>query len=1175
MQPKNETIPWLDRPIAPFLPGLNKEAIFILFILGLAVFSCLYEIGERVISFDEVNHVVPSYDLYQGKGYHYNPMTHGPLQFHMIALAFFILGDSDTSARLPAALFGIGTIAFALLAYRRFLGRVGALAAGFFLLISPYMLFYSRYARNEIYIAFWAAGLLYAVLAYLESGKARYLYWFTLMNAMHFVDKATAYIFAGEITLFLGLFFIERVLRQKWEKPRYWRDFIYTLLALVGFIGVALVMVVTGKIPSVTGMSASPAFLSDFIPMARIVIPISLLGTLVSFVAAAYFLFKGFGLKRIRNERTFDLILLQVTIVLPLSAAIFIKAAGFDPLNYSNSNLMISGLFILPLAIVALVIGLWWRPRVWLKCMAIFWSIFVVFYSTFFTNGMGIPMGLIAALGYWSTQQVVQRGGQPLYYYLLLQVPTYEFLPAIGTLVAVYLGFRHRLWITSPGQSFQVPETNHPVINGRQSMDSINSEETGNPGIEPIESVIQDFERDVPPKKILSPLTNWFTHVRQEEPPETLLLQPPPTLALLVFWSISNLIVFSMAGERMPWLTIHIALPLILTAGWSVGYLIETTHWNEMNQHRNWLVVLLLVVFLASLMGIITLLLSANPPFQGKTIDQLQTTNVFLSYLGMLILSGYSLIRLLKEWRFADLRRVTLFIVFAFLAVLTIRTAIRAVYLNDDTALEFLVYAHSARGPKIALAQIEDISYRTMGGKDIMVAYDNDVNYPYWWYLRDYPNKVNFSDKPTNELRNYSIVIVGETLFNEVDSILGSDYDKIEYMRLWWPMEDYKNLTWERIASALIDPQVRNAIFQIWFNRNYQPYAYLEMRDNLTLANWQPGLHMRLYIRKDTSSQIWKYGAASATWPALVDPYVSSKISLNADLIIGSSGSEPGQFNAPRQMAFATDGTIYVADSRNNRIQHLSADGKKVIAQWGTFADVSKGSAPGGTFYEPWGIAVGLDGMVYVADTWNNRIEKFTQDGKFVSMWGSFGEATSPVAFWGPRGLAIDSQGRLFVADTGNKRVVVFDGNGEFITQFGSAGSNAGQFDEPVGVTVDINGKVYITDTWNQRVQVMAPDAAGRYTSVLTWAIHGWVGQSLENKPFIAVDGQGHAFVTDPENFRVLEFKTNGEFVRVWGEYGADQKGIGEASGVVVDAQDNVWVSDAVNMRLLRFKVSQ
>jgi DNA-binding beta-propeller fold protein YncE len=178
--------------------------------------------------------------------------------------------------------------------------------------------------------------------------------------------------------------------------------------------------------------------------------------------------------------------------------------------------------------------------------------------------------------------------------------------------------------------------------------------------------------------------------------------------------------------------------------------------------------------------------------------------------------------------------------------------------------------------------------------------------------------------------------------------------------------------------------------------------------------------------------------------------------------------------NAPRSLAFAKDGSAYIADSRNHRIVHVDSQGN-VIQEWGTFADGVSAPAAPGTFNEPWGIAVGPDGSVYVTDTWNHRIEKFTASGKYITAWGVFGQGDTPDSLYGPRGLAVDAEGRVYLTDTGNKRVVVFDANGNFITQFGGAGLDPGQFDEPVGIAVDKNGTVYVVDTWNQRVQTFTP----------------------------------------------------------------------------------------------------
>jgi DNA-binding beta-propeller fold protein YncE len=284
--------------------------------------------------------------------------------------------------------------------------------------------------------------------------------------------------------------------------------------------------------------------------------------------------------------------------------------------------------------------------------------------------------------------------------------------------------------------------------------------------------------------------------------------------------------------------------------------------------------------------------------------------------------------------------------------------------------------------------------------------------------------------------------------------------------------------------------------------------------------------------------------------------------------------------NAPRAIAAGLNDDIYVADSRNHRILHIAADGG-LLQEWGTFADNASGTAPNGAFNEPWGVAVGPDGSVYVSDTWNHRVQKFTEDGEPVTTWGQYGQPILELpetksSFWGPRGIAVDSQGHVFVADTGNKRVVVFDEDGNYLTEFGTAGFDPGQFDEPVGVAVASDGTVYVTDTWNQRVQSFIPNEDGTlYFPLQQWDVNGWFGQSVENKPFIAVSEDKHVFITDPEGYRVIEFTENGEFVRTWGDFGVGADEIGLASGVTVDPAGSVWVTDAVNNRILRYTLPQ
>jgi len=535
------------------------------------------------------------------------------------------------------------------------------------------------------------------------------------------------------------------------------------------------------------------------------------------------------------------------------------------------------------------------------------------------------------------------------------------------------------------------------------------------------------------------------------------------------------------------------------------------------------------------------------------------------------IASGIGLIYLLKSWSFTQIVLVVALISFTFLGILTARTALQATYINYDNANELLVYAHSAGGVKVALEQIEEISKRTTDGLALSVAYDNETSYPYWWYLRNYNNSRYYGADPTRSLREVPVILVGDANYGKIEPVVGQAYNRFDYIRLWWPNQDYFNLTWDRIINALRDPGMRAALFQIWFNRDYSLYGEVTNKD-MDLTNWSPSASMRLYIRKDIVNQLWNFGAAPSLEPIQADPYEGKEVKLTANRTFGNQGDQASQFQRPRGVAIAGDGNIYVADTENNRIQHLTPGGD-ILHVWGKFGDTTTGNAPGGTFNQPWGVDVGPDGSVFVADTWNHRIQKFSAEGKFLKMWGYFGQAEGPDALWGPRDVAVDQEGNVFVTDTGNKRVVVFDLDGNNITQFGGAGMAPGQFDEPVGIAVDKTGNVYVADTWNQRIQVFSRFEESTYIPENEWEVVAWFGQSLDNKPYIDVNEEGMVFITDPEGYRVLQFTQEGDFVKFWGDFGTELDSFGIPVGIAADSNAGVWVSDAGNNRIMHFSL--
>jgi predicted membrane-bound mannosyltransferase/DNA-binding beta-propeller fold protein YncE len=326
--------------------------------------------------------------------------------------------------------------------------------------------------------------------------------------------------------------------------------------------------------------------------------------------------------------------------------------------------------------------------------------------------------------------------------------------------------------------------------------------------------------------------------------------------------------------------------------------------------------------------------------------------------------------------------------------------------------------------------------------------------------------------------------------------------------------------------------------------------------------------------------------AGGAPGPSISDPYLSRWQDVAAIKTIGSAGAGQGQFVSPHGLALAPDGSIYVADSGNHRVVKFNRDGQFLL-QFGSWSGEPPGnnplnpdwSPPGGTFTEPWDVAVGPDGSVYVADLWNSRVQKFDPNGKFLKMWGGFGDSGQKASgaegrFYGPRGIAVGEDGRVYVADTGNKRVQVFDADGKFVAQFGGGGLLDGNLDEPVGVAVTGAGEAVVVDTWNGRIQVFSRDGQ----ALRKWDIAGWfdpaaddLGHSKVGKPYVGVGPDDRVYVSDQAGNRILIFSAAGEYQAAFGQFGSEERGFSAPSGVKVDAQGNVWLVDTGNGRVMVF----
>ncbi len=183
----------------------------------------------------------------------------------------------------------------------------------------------------------------------------------------------------------------------------------------------------------------------------------------------------------------------------------------------------------------------------------------------------------------------------------------------------------------------------------------------------------------------------------------------------------------------------------------------------------------------------------------------------------------------------------------------------------------------------------------------------------------------------------------------------------------------------------------------------------------------------------------------------------------------GTYGSGNSQFIGPSGIAVDAEGVyVYIADRFNNRVQRFTVNGM-YSTEWGDFGRAN------GKFNEPTSVAVSKFGDILVVDRSNHRVQKFSFEDTtvmFIDKWGSYGSAESE--FMGPESVAVDAEGNVYVADTQNHRIQKFDNNGGFITEWGSYGTGNEEFNEPRGIAIDTSGYIYVSDMSNNRIRNLA-----------------------------------------------------------------------------------------------------
>lgn len=243
-------------------------------------------------------------------------------------------------------------------------------------------------------------------------------------------------------------------------------------------------------------------------------------------------------------------------------------------------------------------------------------------------------------------------------------------------------------------------------------------------------------------------------------------------------------------------------------------------------------------------------------------------------------------------------------------------------------------------------------------------------------------------------------------------------------------------------------------------------------------------------------------------------------------LAFGSSGSGNGQLKGATGVDVDASGNIWVADTENHRIQKFSPEGA-YLSKFGSFGSAN------GQLNKPTDLLVAPNGNLWVVDSGNSRIQQLTPSGAFVSKFGSYGIANNK--FIKPFGIAESPAGNLWITDAGANTLKEFVATGAFVRYGGN------NWSEPKGLVVDSASFVWVADSGNDRIQKISP--TGQYSFQI--GTQG-SGEGQFNEPSdVVLRGSGSLLVADTGNNRIQQFGTNSE---VLGKYGTSGSGTGQFS---------------------------
>lgn len=261
-------------------------------------------------------------------------------------------------------------------------------------------------------------------------------------------------------------------------------------------------------------------------------------------------------------------------------------------------------------------------------------------------------------------------------------------------------------------------------------------------------------------------------------------------------------------------------------------------------------------------------------------------------------------------------------------------------------------------------------------------------------------------------------------------------------------------------------------------------------------------------------------------------------------------------FKKIEDLAIDTQKNLYVVDSGNSKIQKFDSNGNLLVS-WGSFGTGD------GELNNPSGIFVDSND-IHVVDKGNSRIVTFDKNGNFKRAWGNSGIESQSLR--NPEDIAIDSSGTFYISDSGWNKILKFDQDGKYAGHIKSLLTAAAKFSSTNSI-VSYNDSLFVLVTKDNRILQFLSNGA----FIKSFGTTGEDDGKLISPDSLAMDSHGNLYVADSGNHRIQVFDSNGKFLKKWGFFGTGYGQFIQISGIAIDSKGNVWTSDSSENKILKF----